>query len=116
MDLYLTIRILRHDVYARLIAEAKRRGVTPDAVVWEALDILLTRAIDSVIHNGYNNDGGDNMRGTPIISLRLSAEWTSWAKHIAEDQDCSVSDVIRKALQEYVWTHYSQDEAKETKK
>lgn len=41
MDIYLTIRILDHDLYRMLLDEAKRCKVTPDEIVWRALDIAL---------------------------------------------------------------------------
>lgn len=42
-------------------------------------------------------------KGTPIITIRLTDEWRDQLMAIANRQQCNMSDVIRKAITEYVW-------------
>ena len=50
-------------------------------------------------------------KGTPIVTLRLDKEWRDWVEMIADEKGGTASDVIRTAIQEYVWNHYGGTDA-----
>ena len=43
--------------------------------------------------------------GTPRITLRLESDWRKQLEAIAKERGQTVSDIIRTAIQEFVWNH-----------
>ena len=104
MDTDMTVRILDQNVYTRLMQKAKKYGTSPDELVFDALRFTL--GLDKVSDTLYYTVGGDDMSiGTPRITLRLEKEWRDKLEDIATANGATLTDVVRKAIEEYIWSH-----------
>lgn len=104
MVISISVSIQNFDTFERLKKYALENKITPDKIIWDAISLYL--ALTTVRHSDNIPDGGDTMSaGTPRVSIRLDPEWRKQLEAMASEKDQALTDVIRAAIQEYMWIH-----------